>query len=412
MERIYQRVAGIDISRDFADVHVRVPDGETDTKREHRRFSTMTRSLGEMGDWLIERGIELVVIESTGKYWCAAFYALESRDLEVWVVNASHVKNVPGRKTDIADAAWLADVAAHGMVRPSFVPPPPIRALRELTRHRANLVNERSRAVCRIDKMLQDSGIKITSVASKTLGVGTRQMLELLIGGERDSSKLAECAKGRMRSKITELTEALVGNFCEHHGIIVKLLLTQIDGLDTAINELDKAIEVRLGPYRVIETRVQTIPGVGARVAQCVIAETGGDMSRFKTPGHLSAWAGLAPANAESGGKRRPARTRKAAPHLRTILVQAAWAAVRVKDSYYGAMFRKLCTRRGPQIAIVAVARKILETIWHLLTNEVDHTDLGADFYQRRQNPEAQARHLVAKLEALGKKVSIEPATT
>lgn len=410
MERLYGRVAGIDVSRDFLDVHIRVPDGQSSVDRSHKRFSTMTEGLGECGDWLVVNQVELVVMEATGMYWRAPYYALESRIDNVWVLNAHHVKNVPGRKTDVLDAQWLADVAAHGMVQPSFIPPAPIRELRELTRFRATIVAERSRVVCRIDKMLQDAGIKITSVASSVLGVGTREMFELLIAGERDATKLADCAKGRMRPKIKELTKALVGNFGEHHAVVIKAILAQVDLFDAQIDELNAVIDLRLEPYRHVKERIVTAPGIGTRVAECVISEIGTDMSRFKTPGHLVAWAGLAPANKESGGKRYRAGSRHGAPNLRPILVQAAWAAVRVKDSYYGAMFRRIRARRGPNVAIVAVARKLLEAVWHMITNNVEHRDLGADYQKRRRDPEAQARRLVAKLEALGKKVTIEPA--
>jgi transposase len=349
-------------------------------------------------------------MEATGMYWRAAFYALESRIDNVWVLNAHHVKNVPGRKTDMVDAEWLADVAAHGMVLASFIPPAPVRKLRELTRFRATVVQERSRAICRIDKMLQDAGIKVTSVASSVLGVGTRQMFELLIAGERDPAKLADCAKGRMRPKMAELAKALTGNFGDHHALVIKTILAQVDLFDAQINELNKAIDDLLEPYREAKDRLVTAPGIGDRVAECVISEIGTDMSKFKTPGHLSAWAGLAPANKESGGKRMKAGSRKGAPHMRTILVQAAWAAVRVKDSYYGAMFRRIRARRGPNVAIVAVARKLLEAVWHMLMNGTDHHDIGADYQERRRDPEIEARKLIAKLEALGKKVSIEPA--
>lgn len=411
MERLYGRVAGIDVSRDFLDVHIRVPGLDGEIKRNYKRFSTMTVGLGECGDWLVEHGVELAVMEATGMYWRAAYYALESRIANVWVLNAHHVKNVPGRKTDMADAEWLADVAAHGMVLASFIPPAPIRELRELTRFRSTVVQERSRAVCRIDKMLQDAGIKVTSVASCVLGVGTREMFELLIAGQRDPSKLAACAKGRMRSKIDELTKALAGNFGDHHAMVIKSILQQVDLFDTQIDELNQAIDVRLEPYRESEERIVTIPGVANRVAQCVISEIGTDMSKFKTPGHLSAWAGLAPANKESGGKRRNAGSRKGDPHLKTILVQAAWAAVRVEGSYYGSMFRRIRARRGPNVAIVAVARKLIEAVWHVLTNQIDHKDLGADYQERRHNPEIQIRRLAARIEAFGMKVSIEPAT-
>lgn len=409
MDQLYSCVGGIDIGRDFCDVHVRKQLGES-IDRIHKRFSTMTASLMEMGDWLEIQGVELVIMEATGIYWRAIYYALESRSFQTQLANASHVKNVPGRKTDMADAQWLADVAAHGMVRPSFIPPPPIRSIRELTRHRATLVEERCRLVARIEKTLQDAGIKITSVASSTLSVSSRQMLELLIAGERDADVLANCAKGSMRNKIDELTKALVGNWKDHHSVIVSQLLTHVDQLDCSIDQLNMAIDNQLDPYRETMIQLQTIPGVGERVAQCVIGEVGVDMSSFPTPGHFSAWAGLAPANNESAGKRKAAGTRKGAPYLRSILTQAAWAAVRTKDTYYSAYFRKLRSRGiSPNKAVVAVARKIAEAIWHMLTNKTDFVDIGADFYEKRKNKEIETQRLVKKLEALGNTVVVQP---
>lgn len=409
MDKLYDRVAGIDISRDYCDVHIRDQVVKSAVQAK-KRFSTMTASLLEMGDWLEEQCVQLVVIEATGIYWRAIYYSLEPRNLKVHLVNANHVKNVPGRKTDMADAQWLADVAAHGMVRPSFIPPPPIRAIRELTRHRTTLVEERSRLVARIEKMLQDAGIKITSVASSTLSVSSREMLDLLIKGERDPAVLAACAKGSMRNKTDELALALAGNFADHHGVIVGQLLSHIDGLDSSIDEVGKAIDERLEPYRKVQERLQSIPGVGQRVSQCVIGEVGIDMSPFPSAGHFSAWAGLAPANNESGGKRKSAGTRKGAPHLRPILVQAAWAAVRVKGSYYGAMFRRLRSKGvASNVAIVAVARKMAEAIWHMLTNNTDFVDLGADYYENRKNPEIETRRLVKRLQDLGNNVVVTP---
>lgn len=410
MERLHDRVAGIDISRDFADVHFRVVEDGNVIKRNAVRFSTMTADLVRLGDALVAAGINLVVMEATGIYWRSAYYALESVIPEVWVVNAQHVKNVPGRKTDMKDAEWLADVAAHGMVRPSFVPPRPIREVRELTRFRTSLVQERSRALNRIEKMLQDAGIKVSSVASKTLGVSTRAMFELLIGGERDPAKLAECAKGRMRPKIAELTQALVGHFGEHHGLVIRQILAQLDLLDNHIVELESEIDKRLEPYREAKTLLMTAPGVGERVAEVVIAETGADMSKFPTSKHFAAWAGLAPGNAESGGKKRKVATRKGAPQLRTIMIQAAWAAVKTKGSYYGAMYGRIMKRRGAGIAIVAVARKLLMNVWHMLSTGKAHHDLGADYYQRKENPEKVTRKLVAKLNELGHDVVLTPA--
>jgi transposase len=411
MERLYQRVAGIDISRDFVDVHIRACDPETaEISRSRRRFSSMTDGLVECGDWLVENRIELVVMEATGIYWRSPFAVLEPVIDEVWVLNAHHVKNVPGRKTDMADAEWLADVAAHGMVRPSFIPPAPIRELRELTRFRANVARSRSQATTRIEKMLQDAGIKITSVTSTVLGVSTREMLKKLIAGERDPNVLADCARGRMRPKVAELAKALVGNFGSHHAVAVDALLDQVDLFDSQIARLNTEISTRLDEYRDAKDLLVTIPGVADVTASAIISEIGLDMTKFPTPGHLSALAGLAPANAESGGKRRPAGTRRAGPHLRTIMVQVAWAAVRVKGSYHQTMFGRIRARRGPKVAIIAVARKLMEATWHVIGKGVAFVDLGGDYYDKRRDPRSQTRHLVAKLEKLGHSVSLTPA--
>jgi transposase len=322
------------------------------------------------------------------------------------LVNAAHVKNVPGRKTDLNDAEWLADVAAHGMVRPSLVPPPDIRELRELTRYRKTQIAIRGQEIQRLDKVLQDAGIKISSVASKVLSKSSRAMIEALIAGETDAAVLAEMALRRMRSKIPELTEALVGRFAAYHGIVARAILDHIDFLDTTISRLDEEITSRLGPFRDAVALLCTIPGINTRIAEVIIAETGADMSRFPTPAHLAAWAGLAPANHESAGRRRPIGTRKGGEWLKRSLIEGARTAARDKNSYLGVQYRRIAARRGPNRAAVAIAHSILVAVWHMLTNGVPYQDLGADYFARRDT-HTETRRLVAKLEALGYNVNL-----
>ena len=358
-----------------------------------------------MADFEVTR----VVMESTGVYWKPVFYPLEGLFAELWLVNAGHVKNVPGRKTDTADAEWLADVAAHGMVRPSFVPPPPIRELRELTRYRKTQIVLRAQEIQRLDKVLQDAGIKISSVASNVLGKSTRDMIEALIAGERDPAVLADMAKARMRSKIPALTQALVGRFAAHHGVVARAVLDHVDFLDAAIARLDNEISDRLNTFQGAVALLETIPGVGRKAAETIIAETGADMARFPSASQLCAWAGVAPANHESAGKRRPAGTRQGGSWLRRSLIEAAKAASRTKDTYLAAQYRQIAVRRGPNKATVAVAHSILFTAWHMLSTGQTYNDLGANYLSTR-NRDAEIRRLVKRLQILGQHVEVAPA--
>jgi transposase len=366
--------------------------------------------VGELAEWLADFEVTRVVMESTGVYWKPVYYPLEGLFGELWLVNAGHVKNVPGRKTDLADAEWLADVAAHGMVRPSFVPPPPVRELRELTRYRKSQTTIRAQEVQRLDKVLQDAGIKISSVAAKVLGKSTRAMIEALIAGQRDPAVLANHALGKLRPKIPALTEALVGRFAAHHGALARAILAHIDFLDATIAGLDEEITARLGPFRAAVALLQTIPGVGPAVAETIVAETGADMSRFPTPGHLAAWAGVAPANHESAGKRRHGGTRHGSTWLRRTLMEAAKAAGRTKGTYLGAQYHQIAKRRGPNKATVAVAHTILVAAWHMLTTGCHYQDLGPDYLAQRRNPQAETQRLVRRLQALGHHVTLTPA--
>lgn len=335
-------------------------------------------------------------------YWKAPFYALEGLFEGLWLCNAQHVKNVPGRKSDLSDAEWLADVAAHGMVRPSFVPPPEIRELRELSRYRKTQADARVKGIQRLEKVLQDAGIKLTSVASATWSVSSRAMIEALIAGERDPASLAQMAKGTMRKKIDRLEEALAGSFGAHHAIVCRQIIDHIDFLDQSIAELNAEIAARLVPFDAAVRIVTSIPGISQTTAEVIIAETGGDMSRFPTAGHLCAWAGVAPASYESAGKRRPSGTRHGAQWLRRVLVEAGRAGARTKGSYYSAQYARIARRRGPNKAAVAVAHSMLDTVWHLLTTGTLYQDPGADYFQRWHDPDAEAKRLKRRIEALG----------
>ncbi len=337
------------------------------------------------------------------------YYALEGLYDELWLCNAQHVKNVPGRKTDLSDAEWLADVAAHGMVRPSFVPPPEIRELRELSRYRKTQVDARAREIQRLEKTLQDAGIKLTSVASVVWSVSSRKIIEALIAGERNPGVLASLAVGKLRPKTAQLEEALDGCFGAHHAIVCRQVIDHIDFLDGSIAALNDEIAARLLPFEAAVSLVCSVTGIGELSAQAIIAEIGLDMSRFPTAGHLCAWAGVAPASNESAGKKRPAGTRQGSPWLRRVLIEVARAAARTKGSYFSAQYSRIARRRGVNKAAVAVANSILAVIWHVLTNGCVYEDPGADYFERRHDPAVEAKRLQARIEALGFDVTLSP---
>jgi transposase len=407
MKRIRDRVAGLDIHRDTVVACCRVvdPDGSVHVAKE--TFSTTRKGLSELATFLADESVETVAMEATGVYWRSPYYALEGLFGELWLCNAAHVKNVPGRKTDLSDAEWLADVAAHGMVRPSFVPPPEIRELRELTRYRKTQADARGREIQRLEKALQDAGLKITSVASAVWSMSSREIIEALIAGERDPAVLAQMAKGKMRAKIPELEEALAGHFGAHHAILCRQIIDHIDFLDHSISALTEEITTRLVPFEAAVALVTSIPGIARTTAEVIVAETGADMSRFPTPGQLCAWAGVAPASYESAGKRRPAGTRHGSEWLRRALIEAARAGVHTKGSYYAAQYARIARRRGPNKAAVAVANSMLFTIWHLLTSGQFYEDPGSGYFERRQDPAVEAKRLARRIEALGFDVSL-----
>ncbi len=408
MKQIRDRVAGLDVHRDsvVACCRVREPDGQVEVTK--RSFATTRRGLGELAAFLSEHAVQAVAMEATGVYWKPIYYALEGLFDELWLCNAQHVKNVPGRKSDLSDAEWLADVAAHGMVRPSFVPPPEIRELRELSRYRKTQADARGKEIQRLEKTLQDAGIKLTSVASATWSVSSREMIEALIAGERDPAVLARMAKGTMRKKIARLEEALAGSFGAHHALVCRRIIDHIDFLDESIAELNAEIAARLVPFEAAVRIITSIPGISQTTAEVIIAETGADMTRFPTAGHLCAWAGVAPASHESAGKRRPAGTRHGSTWLRRALIEAARAGARTKNSYYSAQYARIARRRGPNKAAVAVAHSMLDTIWHLLTTGALYQDPGADYFQRWHDPAAEAKRLTRRIEALGYTVTLD----
>jgi transposase len=348
-------------------------------------------------------------MEATGVYWKPVYYALEGR-FELWLCNAHHVKNVPGRKTDMSDAEWLADVAAHGMVRPSFVPPPAIRELRELTRYRKTQIDVRAAEIARLEKVLQDAGIKLTSVASKVLTQSGRALIEALIAGQRDPRALGGLAKGKLRPKIPQLTAALQGHFGAHHAAVAACILGHLDFLDAAIARLDEQVAARVADgYQPGARLLADIPGLERRSIEVIIAETGADMSRFPSPAHLASWAGLCPGNHESAGKRRRVATTPGNQWLRRTHIESARAAAR-----QGQLLRRpagqIARRRGPNKAAVAVAHSLLDVIWHILTTGEVFTDLGADYFTSRQDKEHQARRLTGQLEKLGFTVQLTAA--
>lgn len=407
MRQIRDRVAGLDVHRDtvVACIRITMPDGSLEVSKE--RFSTTRKGLCELVEFLLDPEVTTVAMEATGVYWRPVYYALEGLFPELWLCNAQHVKNVPGRKTDLSDAEWLADVASHGMVRPSLVPPLEIRELRELTRYRKSQTDTRVREIQRLEKVLQDAGIKLTSVASSAWSKSSRAMVEAMIAGERDPAVLSSLAKGVLAKKSEQLTEALDGNFTQAHAFLCRQIISLIDHLDQAICEITQEIASRLLPFEQQITLLSSITGVSLITAQVIIAETGGDMSRFPTSGHLCAWAGVAPASYESAGKKRPAGTRKGSPWLRRTLVEAARAAAHSKNSYYYAQYSRIARRRGPNKAAVAVAHSILDTSWHLLTTGALYQDPGSDYFERTNDPLRQVKRLQERIESLGFTVTL-----
>jgi transposase len=407
MDTVVERCCGLDVHKDIVVACVRTPGKGGKRHQEIRTFGTTTASLLSLRDWLVTESVSLVGMESTGVYWRPVYYLLEDAT-ECWLLNARHLKNVPGKKTDVQDAEWICQLVEHGLVRPSFVPPKPIRELRNLTRYRKAQIEERTREVQRLDKVLQDAGVKLSSVASDLQGKSARAMLAALVAGERDPQVLAELARGTMRKKIPDLEHALVGRFGAHHALLVRTILAKVDFLDAAITELSEEIAEVIAPFDGEVALLDTIPGVNRRAAECLIAEIGVDMGRFTTAAHLASWAGICPGNNESAGKRHSGKTRKGSKWLGAILAEAAAANGRSNSTYLGAQHRRLTGRIGYPKANKAVGHSILVAAWHVLSNGVPYEDLGADWFQKRR-PEAHVRRLTRQIEALGYRVSVEP---
>ena len=415
MEVVVARIAGLDVHKDTVMACVRAPDGGGGRSQVIQEFRTFTADLVRLRDWLASAGVTEVVMEATGVYWKAPWHVLE--DVGSWelkLVNAYHVKNLPGRKTDVGDAAWLAQLGECGLLRGSFVPPPVIARLRDLTRYRKKLVEDRAKETQRVQKVLEDAGIKLDSVVTDVLGKASRRMLDALVGGERDPEVLAEMALTRMRPKIPELRQALLGRFDDHHAVMIGMHLAHVDHLSAQIAALDDRVDMVIAPFDDQVRRLMTIPGVGKRTAEVVIAEIGVDMTRFPTAAHLASWAGLCPGNHESAGKHKSGRARKGNAALRSALCEAAWAGVRKNDSYIGAQFRRFQRRFGRRAegkAIFAVAHTLIVIIWHVLAEpDAEYEDLGADWFERRNDSAAHTRRLVHQLEKLGHRVTLEPA--
>lgn len=413
-EEIIARVAALDIGKAELVCCVRVPHEGRPGRRlqEVDTYSTMTRSLLGMSDHLRCLGVSRVVMEATSDYWKPVFYLLEAQGLDPWLVNAKDVKHLPGRpKTDKLDAVWLAKVAERQMIRPSFVPPPEIRQLRDLTRYRVDLVEARSAEKQRVEKLLEDAHIKLSVVASDIFGVSGREMMAALIGGQTNPTALARLARGRMRAKLPALEEAFTGFFTDHHSFLLGKMLDRVDALDADIAVLEAKIEEMVAPFAQAVTRLDEVPGIGITGAHVILAEVGLDMSRFPTPAHLASWARFAPGVKESAGRKKgKGSTGHGNRYLARVLGEAAMNAGRT-DTFLGERYRRIARRRGKKKAMVAVARSLLVVTWHLLADpDARFHDLGHDFYDNRIGPERKKRNHIRQLEALGYKVTLEPA--
>ncbi len=408
MDVVYERCCGLDLHKRTVVACLILPGVGGKPQKEIRTFGTMTADLLELADWLTSTGCTHVAMESTGVFWKPIYNLLEEQ-FTLLLVNAQHIKAVPGRKTDVKDCEWIADLLRHGLLRPSFVPDRPQRELRELTRYRTTLVRERSAEVNRLQKTLEGANIKLAAVASNIVGRSGREMLKALVAGAAEPAALAQLARGRLREKLPQLEQALQGRFTGHQRFLVAQQLAHIDYLDEAIERVSAEIEERLRPLADNLVRLETIPGVGRRGAEILLAEIGSDMSRFPSAAQLAAWAGMAPGNHESAGKRLRSTTRKGSPALRALLVEAGYAAGRTKDTYLAAQYHRLAARRGKKRAAVAVGHTILVMVYHLLKRGTVYEELGGGYFDERDR-QAVERRLVRRLEALGNKVTLEPS--
>ncbi len=408
MDVVYSRCAGLDIHKKTIMACVIVPGPKGKPQKTIQAFGTMTDDIVALGDWLAARQVTHVAMESTGVYWQPLWNLLEER-FTLLLVNAHHIKQVPGRKTDVGDSEWIADLLRHGLLRASFVPDRAQRELRELTRYRTALLQERAAEVNRLQKTLEGANIKLAAVASDVLGKSGRQILQALVAGGSEAAQLAQLAKGRMRDKIPQLERALTGSFRPHQQFLVARHLALIDAIDETVAQVSAEIEERLRPVEADVELLDAITGIGRRTAEVWLAEVGTDLERFPTHSHLASWAGMCPGNNESAGKRKSGKTRKGNPNLRTALVEAAQAAARKRDSYLSAQYRRLAARRGKKKAIVALGHSLLIMAYHVLKRRVDFQDLGPTYFDERDRTNVE-RRLVRRLERLGYKVALEPA--
>jgi len=412
MEVLVDRCAGLDVHKKTVVACVRTPGtGRQKRVSEVRTFGAFEHQLVELRAWLAECGVTSVAMEATGVYWKPVWHVLdEGQPFELLVVNPAHIKNVPGRKTDVNDATWIAQLLECGLLRGSFVPPTEIQQLREVTSYRRQLTEERARETQRLQKVLEDANVKLSSVASDVLGVSGRMILDALCAGERDPEVLAEMAQRRLRAKIGDLRHCVPGRFNDHHAGMVTEIVAHVDYLSAAITRLDARVEEMMAPFRAARELLETIPGIAQRTAEIIVAEIGVDMTRFATPGHLASWAGVCPGNNESAGKHRSTHTRSGDPWLQSALVEAAWSAIRSKNCYLAVRFWRIAKRRGQQRALIAVAHTILIIAWHVLSEGTVYTELGVDYLAGNDNPDRRRRHLINQLEHLGYHVELTPA--
>ena len=407
MDLQHPKCAGLDVHQHTVVACARVVAGSTVT-HERRTFGTTTAELLALSDWLTAHDCTHVAMESTGVYWKPIWQVLEGQFALV-LANARHIRNIPGRKSDVNDATWIADLLAHGLIRGSFVPPAPVQELRDLTRTRKQLVREITQHTLRIQKTLETANLKLTGLLSNILGVSGRAILHALVAGETDPERLADLVQGRLKASRAALVAALHGRLTAHHRFLLQLHLTQVDALEQAVHDVEERLGHALVPFRTALDRLITMPGVSETVARVVVAEIGFDMARFPTAGHLVSWAGLCPRLDESAGKRLSTRTRPSNPWLKTTLVQAAWAAARTKNTYLRAQFLRLKSRRGPKKAILAVASSMLTAAYHMLKHDLDYRDLGADHFDRRDKTKL-ANRLIHRLQELGLTVEVRAA--
>jgi transposase len=408
MQVVHERCAGLDVHNRTVVVCILLTQPDGIVQREVRTFATMTADLLALSDWLDALQVGVVALESTGVYWRPVFNLLEE-GRTIILVNPQHIKAVPGRKTDVKDSEWLADLLRHGLLTPSFIPPQPIRELRELTRYRKTLVEARAREVSRVQKVLEGANIKLAAVATDVLGKSGRAMLEALIAGEQNPAVLAELARGRLRAKRQELQLALEGRLVAQHRTVLKHLLAHIDFLEQSIAELEAEIERSLVPFGQAVALAQTLPGIAETAATAIIAEIGTDMSRFPSDRHIASWAGVCPGNKQSGGKRLSGQTTKGNPYLRSVLAEVAWAISRTKDNYLSAQFHRIARRRGQQKAVMAVAHSVLVILYHMLQEGRPYADLGPDYFEQLEAARIERYH-VRRLERLGYTVTLTPA--